>query len=159
MDSVKSRKRRLEESGSDLQCQILQRKCRRVKITHWHCMQLFSDTFTAPWTVACQAPLSMGFSRQEYWNELPFPPPQGLNAHLLSLLNFRGFFTCWAIGKSGMGEIINWNGIMREWGNSLVIQRSAFRTGHASGKWNSEENPSKAFYLFVCLILFCCCCF
>jgi len=26
-----------------------------------------------PWTVACQAPLSMGFSRQEYWNGLPFP--------------------------------------------------------------------------------------
>ena len=28
-----------------------------------------------PWTVAHQAPLSMGFSRQEYWNGLPFPPP------------------------------------------------------------------------------------
>ena len=27
-----------------------------------------------PWTVAYQAPLSMGFSRQEYWNGLPFPP-------------------------------------------------------------------------------------
>ena len=26
-----------------------------------------------PWTVACQAPLSMGFSRQEYWNHLPCP--------------------------------------------------------------------------------------
>ena len=31
--------------------------------------------FAALWTVACQAPLSMGFSRQEYWSELPFPPP------------------------------------------------------------------------------------
>ena len=28
-----------------------------------------------PWTVACQAPPSMGFSRQEYWSELPFPSP------------------------------------------------------------------------------------
>ena len=28
-----------------------------------------------PWTVACQAPLSIGFSRQEYWSELSFPPP------------------------------------------------------------------------------------
>ena len=28
----------------------------------------------APWTVACQAPLSMEFSRQEHWSELPFPP-------------------------------------------------------------------------------------
>ena len=31
-------------------------------------------TFVTPWTVACQAPLSMGFSRQEYWNGLPCPP-------------------------------------------------------------------------------------
>ena len=28
------------------------------------------------WTVACQAPLSMGFSRQEYWSGLPFPSPK-----------------------------------------------------------------------------------
>ena len=27
------------------------------------------------WTIACQAPLSMGFSRQEYWSVLPFPSP------------------------------------------------------------------------------------
>ena len=31
--------------------------------------------FATPWTTACQAPLSMGFSRQEYWSVLPFPPP------------------------------------------------------------------------------------
>ena len=31
-----------------------------------------------PWTVAHQAPLSMGFSRQEYWSGLPFPPPEDL---------------------------------------------------------------------------------
>ena len=31
-----------------------------------------------PWTVACQAPLSMGVSRQEYWNGLPFPPARYL---------------------------------------------------------------------------------
>ena len=30
-------------------------------------------TLATPWTVAHQAPLSMGFSRQEYWNGLPFP--------------------------------------------------------------------------------------
>ena len=32
------------------------------------CVQLF----VTPWTVACQAPLSMGFSRQGYWGRLPF---------------------------------------------------------------------------------------
>ena len=31
--------------------------------------------FVTPWTVACQAPLSMGFSRQEHWSVLPFPSP------------------------------------------------------------------------------------
>ena len=31
-----------------------------------------------PWTVACQAPLLMGFPRQEYWSELPFPSPEDL---------------------------------------------------------------------------------
>ena len=31
--------------------------------------------FTIPWTVAYQAPLSMGFSRQEYWSGLPLPSP------------------------------------------------------------------------------------
>ena len=31
-----------------------------------------------PWTVICQAPLSMEFSRQEYWSGLPFPSPRDL---------------------------------------------------------------------------------
>ena len=35
-------------------------------------------TLATPWTVACQAPLSMGFSRQEYWSRLPFPSPGDL---------------------------------------------------------------------------------
>ena len=51
---------------------------------HLCCVQLFAT----PWTIACQAPLSMGFSRKEYWSGLPFPSPgifltQGLNPGLL----------------------------------------------------------------------------
>ena len=38
------------------------------------CVQLFAIL----WIVACQVPLSMGFSRQEYWSGLPFPPPGDL---------------------------------------------------------------------------------
>ena len=38
------------------------------------CVQLFAT----PWTVACQAPLSMGFPRQEYWSGLPCPTPGDL---------------------------------------------------------------------------------
>ena len=35
-------------------------------------------TLVTPWTVACQAPLSMRFPRQEYWSGLPFPSPGDL---------------------------------------------------------------------------------
>ena len=34
--------------------------------------------FVTPWTIANQAPLSMGFSRQEYWSGLPIPSPGDL---------------------------------------------------------------------------------
>ena len=43
-------------------------------LSHFSCVQLFATL----WTVACQAPLSMGFSRQEYWSGLPSPPPGDL---------------------------------------------------------------------------------
>ena len=55
--------------------------------------------FVIPWTVALQAPLSMGFSRQEYWNGLPFPSPRALSdpgiepMSLMSLGLAGGFFT------------------------------------------------------------------
>ena len=35
-------------------------------------------TLATPWTVAHQAPLPMGFSRQEYWSGFPCPPPEDL---------------------------------------------------------------------------------
>ena len=44
------------------------------------CVSHFSHVwfFVSPWTVAPQASLSMELSRQEYWNELPFPTAGGL---------------------------------------------------------------------------------
>ena len=45
-----------------------------VKVKLLSCVRLFATL----WTVAHQAPLSMGFSRQEYWSELPCPPPWDL---------------------------------------------------------------------------------
>ena len=42
--------------------------------SHFSCIQLFAT----PWTVACQSPLSMDFSRQEYWSGLLFPTPGDL---------------------------------------------------------------------------------
>ena len=42
------------------------------------CSQSHVQLFATPWTVACQAPLSKGFSRQEYWSGLSFPSPGDL---------------------------------------------------------------------------------
>ena len=52
----------------------------------FQCMKVKSESEVAPscqllatpWTVAYQAPLSVGFSRQEYWSGVPFPPPGDL---------------------------------------------------------------------------------
>ena len=55
--------------------------------------------FATPWTVACQAPLSMGFSKQEHWSGLPCPPPGDLPdpgiklTSLMSPVLAGGFFT------------------------------------------------------------------
>ena len=48
--------------------------CVYLKLSHFSPVQLFA----ALWAVACQAPLSMGFSKQEYWSGLPCPPPGDL---------------------------------------------------------------------------------
>ena len=50
--------------------------------------------FATLWTIAHQAPLSMGFSRQEYWSGLPCPPPgdhpdPGIQSHLFCLLHWQ----------------------------------------------------------------------
>ena len=45
-----------------------------MKVKSLSCVRLFAT----PWTVAHQAPPSMGFSRQEYWSGLPFPSPGDL---------------------------------------------------------------------------------
>ena len=66
--------------------------------------QLFqSCLFATPWTVAHQAPLSMGFSRQEYWSGLLCPPPGDLPdpGTLISCVSciVGGFFTAEPPGK------------------------------------------------------------
>ena len=58
--------------------------------------------FATPWTITCQAPLSMGFSRQEYWSGVPFPPPGDLpdpGIEPASPALADGFFTPSATGK------------------------------------------------------------
>ena len=55
-------------------------KWNHVTFVLWLCRCVLSHVclFVTPWTVACQAPLPMEFSRQEYWSGLPFPCPGDL---------------------------------------------------------------------------------
>ena len=67
----------------------------RSVCVHAQSLQL-CPTLCDPTDVARQDPLSMGFSRQEYWSGVPCPPPRdttwGSNPHLLSLLHCRWIF-------------------------------------------------------------------
>ena len=100
------------------------------------CVYVFSHVqlSVTPWTVTHQAPLSIEFSRQEYWNGLPFPPPGDLPdsgikpASLVSLALAGRFFTTVPPGKphvrdrvslnSGVGEI-NSTPWCEEWQNLI----------------------------------------
>ena len=64
--------------------------CCACMLSYFSCVQLC----VTQWTIACQVPLSMGFSRQEHWSGLPFSSPgdlsnQGLNPCLLHLLHWK----------------------------------------------------------------------
>ena len=65
--------------------------------------EIVSDSFETLWTVACQAPLSMGFPGQEYWSRLPLPSPgdlpdPGIEPKSPALAG--GFFTTEPPGKA-----------------------------------------------------------
>ena len=66
---------------------------------HACCIASVMSDSEIPWTATYKAPLSMGFSRQEYWSGLPCPPPgdlpdPGINpVSLMSLALAGGFFT------------------------------------------------------------------
>ena len=61
--------------------------------------------FSTPWTAACQPPLFIKFSRQEYWSRLPFPPPGDLPNPGIELMSpafpalADGFFATEPLGK------------------------------------------------------------
>ena len=77
-----------------------------------YCAQSFSRVwpFVTPWTIACQVPLSMRLSWQEYWNGLPFPPPgiflaQGSNMSLCIS----------SMGRWILYHHVNWEAPMPYW--------------------------------------------
>ena len=80
--------------------------------------------FATPWTVASQAPLSVGFPRQEYWSGLPFPslgvPGPGTKPTSLALAG--RFFTDEPPGKPHLPNTQPRSGLMNE--NSLSLKQT-----------------------------------
>ena len=82
---------------------------------------MFESSVT-PWTVARQAPLPMGLSRQEYWNGLPFPSPGNLLkdwTHVYCISCIGRQTTSWAIGE----------------GNGNPLQCSCLENPRDGGAW------------------------
>ena len=73
----------------------LKEACPQRRFSHLHdeSVRHFSRVrlFVIPWPVACRAPLSLGFSRQEYWSGQPFPSPGDLSDPGISCIAGRFF--------------------------------------------------------------------
>ena len=73
--------------------------------------------FMILWTIACQGPLSMGFSRQEYWSEFPcspsgtLPDPGIESASFMSPTLASGFLFCFVLFLSYLGSPCQWWGV------------------------------------------------
>ena len=66
------------------------------------CCLVTSDSFATPWAIAHRAPLSMEFSREEFWSGFPFPSPGDLlnpGKELMSPALASGFFATEPPGK------------------------------------------------------------
>ena len=76
--------------------------------------------FVTPWTVAPQAPLSMGFFRQEYWSELPCPPPGISPSRDWTCISYL----CWQVGSLPLEPPVKWTILQfkKLIGTSLVVQ-------------------------------------
>ena len=70
-----------------------------VVCTHACVLSPFSRVrpFVTLWAVARQAPLSMGFSRQEYWSGLPCPPPGDLHDSGLEPVSLVSYIGRWVL--------------------------------------------------------------
>ena len=102
--------------------------------------------FAAPWTVACQAPLSMEFSRQEYWSRFPFPSPECFVRKFL-MMNWSfailNFICIWFLGRywasrtareerssGNTCKLVSFFGV---WNSVAMYPKFSFWTSHNAG--------------------------
>ena len=99
------------------------------------CVLSHIQLFGIPWTIGCQAPLSMEFSRQEYWNGLPLPPAEELPNPVkpTSLDLVAKFFTMAPSGNEVYGPHFQRNGGKSEgiyWISTYVSAPGILRQCH-----------------------------
>ena len=108
--------------------------------------------FVTLWTIALQAPLSMGFSRQEYWSGLPFPSPGNLPdpgikpAFLMSPALESRFFTTsatwevpWHKSKEELKSLLwGWKRKVKSW-----LKMQFMRQPELEGKGQLQSQPQR----------------
>ena len=93
------------------------------------------------WTIAHQAPLSMGFSSQEYWRGLPYPPPAGLPNPRIKPVSLTSpalagrFFTASATWEAHYKAIFNQN--------SMILAEKRHMD-----QWNRIDSPEISAYRY-----------
>ena len=102
------------------------------KVKSFSCVQLCD-----PITVACQAPLSMGFSGQEYWSGLPCPSPGDLpnpGIEPASPALAGGFFTTSTTWESHSSTYTR-----EKWNENISLQKELCMNSHSSTTNNSQN--------------------
>ena len=111
------------------------------------CVQLF----VSPWTVTCQAPLSVGFSRQEYCSGLPCPPPGDLPnpgiepVSLMSPALTGGFFPTSATWEA---PLESWDNVCSSWYSQHPHNARHILSGSEQMQWVVQGLYGHFFELF-----------
>ena len=105
------------------------------------CVLSHIQLFATPWTVAHQAPLSMGFSKQEHWSELPFPSP----GHLLDPGIEPSCISC--IGRQILNHQCHLGGlayknILHSFCPALMAKVSETQRNSRAAKWKEPGSPN-----------------
>ena len=105
-------------------------------LSHFSCVWLF----VTPWTVACQAPLSMGFPRQEHWSELAFPSPWDLPHPGIEPVSFMSLALCCPANQSAQLPPLNSSLL-----SSFAVCVS--QPTRASSSFRNDHSPAVSVYL------------
>ena len=120
--------------------------------------------FVTPWAVDCQTPLSMEFSRQEYWNGWPFPSPGDLPnpgikpVSLVSPALAGKFFTSWATGKPRDQALVTLKYVNTIWSNCFQIFLWCWDISDMYQNCSLQNSKEEVFCLMLYLLFLRCPC-